>query len=335
MGGVAVTTSARRVLISVIVPTRDRDQLLRSALLSINANRGAGIDLDIVVVDNGSGEETAEIAVQAGARYVRSPRSGASAARNFGMELATGDYITFLDDDDVWTAGHLASLVGWLEDRPDFGAVLGQVCNVDHDLGGSGPAWPEALPADGLVFRSLLRIQPQVGATLVRKQVAGAVGPFDEALLSDEDWDWHLRLSILARVGFVPVIAVLFRARPEGTDDELQWVRFPYVREVFWRNVRRGGMRWPYLPGLAGTYLHHLGMWHGLFIRSAKAHARHGSLVRARQSLGRAARVSPIHFAWSVVHDSGTRQTVAAALRAGGTAAAESKGVAPASARTR
>ncbi len=325
---------ARKVLVSVIVPTRNRDPLLRAALESIRENRSDGIDLEVVVVDNGVGGETAVIASEAGARYVRSPRSGASAARNHGIELATGDYVTFLDDDDVWTAGHLATLVDWLEHQPDFGAVLGQVCNVDQDLKRSAAPWPERLPNSGLIFPSLLRIQPQVGATLVRRSVAKAVGLFDETLVSDEDWDWHLRLALQEHVGFVPVVSVLFRARPEGTDDDLEWIRFPYLREVFWRNVRRGGDRSPSLPSTMRTYLHHLGMWNGQFIRSATAHVQAGRFRSARRSLGRAARVSPLHLAWSLFLNPETRHTAASALRPSALSASGAESVAPVSRRS-
>ena len=306
---------ATKPVVSVIVPTRNRDPLLRAALASIDENRDPGIDLDVVVVDNGTGEETAEIAARAGVRYMRSPRPGASAARNYGIERATGDYVAFLDDDDVGTSGHLKILIDWLEQRPDFGGVFGQVCNVDEDLEHASPPWPDQLPADGFVFRSLLRIQPQVGATLVRKSAAQAVGPFDESLLSDEDWDWHLRLALRERLGFVPMVSVLFRSRPDGTDDDLQWIRFPYLREVFWTNVRRGA-RSPYSPSTIRTYLRHLGVWHAQFIRAAKAHARAGRAQSARRSIGRAARVSPLHFAWALLLHSETRRTAAAALRA-------------------
>jgi glycosyltransferase involved in cell wall biosynthesis len=334
MGGVDVMGPANKAIVSVIVPTRNRDALLRSALISVQENRGPGFELEVVVVDNGTGEETAQVAAQAGARYVRSPRSGASAARNHGIELATGDYVTFLDDDDVWTAGHLAALVDWLARQPDFVAVLGQVCNVDHDLTKSAAPWPDGLPGDGFVFPALLRIQPQVGATLVRRSAANAVGPFDEKLLGDEDWDWHLRLALHGRVGFLPVVSVLFRARPDGSDDDLQWIRFPYMTEVFWRNVRRGGTRSPSLVSTIRTYLHHLGIWHWQFIRSARAHVRAGRIKSARRSLGRAARISPLHFAWSLLRDSETRRTAAAALRSAGSSSAESSGIASVSMRS-
>jgi len=301
-------------LVSVVVPTRNRDALLRQSLASVQANRCTGLDIDLIVVDNGMGEETSAIAAQAGARYVRCPSAGAAAARNHGMRLARGDYVAFLDDDDVWTPAHLIAQASWLDQHPDFGAVLGQVCNVDPELGGVGQPWPEALPANGSVFGALLRIQPQVGATLVRKSALETIGPFDERLISDEDWDWHLRLALSERVGFVPVLCALFRARPIGADDELQWERFPFLREIYRRNVRRDGKLAPSLPWVLRTYLHHLGAWHGGFLSSAKAHARNGRTSTAQRVLGYAARVSPLHFFWSLISDSEARRTATAAL---------------------
>lgn len=308
-----MTEAAAKVVVSVVVPTRNRDALLRAALASVEENRGPGHDLDVIVVDNGSGPEACEIAALSGARYERSPRPGASAARNLGIQLASGKYIAFLDDDDAWVAGHLTQLVDWLESHPEFGAVMGQVRNVDHDLAQASPPWPESLPADD-VFQSLLTIQPQIGATVVRRSVAQRMEPFDEALMSDEDWDWHLRLALHTPVGFVPIPSVLFRTRPTGEDDDLQWMRFPYLRKVYWRNVRRGGSRSP-SPSLALIlYLRHKGSVHGQMLRSANAHARAGRGSSARRMFGRALRISPLHSAWALIRDAEARQTASLAL---------------------
>ena len=308
----SVAVSVRRV--SVIVPTRNRDGLLREALASIEANRSVGLAIEVIVVDNGDGEETSAIAAQSGAQYVRCTHSGAAAARNQGWRSADGEYIAFLDDDDVWTPGHLIVQAAWLDHHPEFGAVLGQVSNVSPDLSERGRPWPDGLPTDGSVFRALLRVQPQVGATLVRRSALEVAGGFDETLVSDEDWDWHLRLALRERIGFVPVLCGLFRGRAAGTDDELQWMRFPFLHVVYWTNVRRGKGLAPVLPSLLRTYVHHLGAWYGGFLASAKAHVSQKQTSSARKALVYAARVSPVHLGWSLITDPEARRTVAAAV---------------------
>jgi glycosyltransferase involved in cell wall biosynthesis len=287
------------------------------------ANSDPGLQLDVLVVDNGGGAETMNVVREFGARYLRCSSGGAAAARNRGLEDANGEYIAFLDDDDVWTPCHLRQQVDWLVEHPDFGAVLGRVQNIDHELKRAGLLWPESLPYDGRLFAYMLRLQPQLGATVIKRSVLESVGYFDETLLGDEDWDWHLRLALTERIGFLPTTCVLFRARPLGSDDERLWQRFPYVGKVFWGNVRRGGKDSPARPLALLTYLHHLGTWHGQFLRSAKVHARSGRRSNAQLGLRRAARISPLHFAWSLIRDSEARRVAMIVLLPAGAARRE------------
>ena len=294
--------------VSVVVPTRDRDALLKQALASIRANDDPTLELEILVIDNGAGESTRSLADEFGASYLRSSKPGQSGARNLGLEAATGEYVAFLDDDDVWMPGHLHLLVGWLAERPAFVAVLGQVQNTDLELRHPGPLWPDDLPTDGRIFARLLRVQPQLGATVIRKSALDQVGHFDETLIGDEDWDLHLRLAIDRLVGFLPVPCVLFRRRPSGTWDDLHWKQFRPFRRVFWGNVRRAGKHGPPLRYVLRTYLHHLGAYQSELLNNAKAHARAGRGRAARLAFGRSILASPLHAAASMARDSEARR---------------------------
>ena len=298
-------STANRV--SVIMPTRNRDTLLREALASVIANRDARLDLEVLVIDNGRGAETRSIAAEFGARYLRCDIQDIAAARNRGIEVAMGDYVTFLDDDDVWTPGHLAHQVRWLAERPDFDAVIGQVQNMDFELARRGLLWPADLPADGRLFSSLLRVQPQLGATVIRRSAVRAISGFDESLPGDEDWDFHLRVALGHKVGFVAIPCVLYRGRAEETWDEAQWTRMAMMRMVYWTNVRRAGMRRPSYPFLLRTYLHHLGRYHSILLRRAQLDTRNGDRRASRFALRRAMRISPLHTAWSLVRDPAAR----------------------------
>lgn len=290
-----IVTDVPRRHVSAIIPTRNRAALLAKALASVRALEGPDLAIEIIVVDNGSTDATADVARAAGAVLVHAAERGASAARNAGIRAATGAYIAFLDDDDAWLPGHLRPHLALLEARPDFDAVVGQTVTCDSHLRPRHAPWPQELPADGDVFEAFLGFYPQVGATVVRASAIDELGLFDEALLSDEDWDWHLRLALYHRVGFVAEPCVLFRQRPAGTHDDLQWQRHPNLRRVFIRNLRRAGMHRVARPAILRAYLRHSGAYFAYFAESALVHAAAGDQRAARRSLGRAVRTSPLH----------------------------------------
>ena len=90
------------VLVSVVIPTFNRARYLPDALDSVARQGVEGIET--IVVDDGSTDETEAVVAAYGSavRYVRQPHHGAAAARNTGVALATGRFISFLDSDDIW-----------------------------------------------------------------------------------------------------------------------------------------------------------------------------------------------------------------------------------------
>src|SRR5689334_24931801 len=109
----AHTGPARRV--SVIVPTHNRPAMLRQALASIRAIERPDLALEILVGDNGDAPETAAIAKEFGAIHLKTDRPGAAGARNAAFAAATGEYVAFLDDDDVWLPENIRPHLAQLE----------------------------------------------------------------------------------------------------------------------------------------------------------------------------------------------------------------------------
>lgn len=301
-----------RPLVSVVIPTRNRETLLSETLTSVRALEGADLQIELIVVDNGSTDGTPAVAAAFNARFISVATRGASAARNAGFRIASGDYVTFLDDDDIWLPGHLRPHLAMLEAHPEFDVAVGQIQLTDAALAPIGAPYPASMPENGDAFGSFLTITPQVGATVARMCVRETVGYFDEALMSSEDWDWHLRLALNHCVGFVPVPSILFRQRLMSTFDDLHWMRMAYSRRVYVRNLRRAGHRRP--PGwtMIRTYLRHRGEFYWYFAHSALNHAEAGERRALRRCVWRAIVASPLH----AIHDLARRSEMRSALSA-------------------
>lgn len=107
-------------LVSVIIPTHNRYHYLRQAVDSVYAQSHQ--NFEIIVVDDSSSDETANIATEYDDRlhYHAQPRSGVSAARNYGIRQASGEYIAFLDDDDLYQPDKLQLNLAYFAQHPDI-----------------------------------------------------------------------------------------------------------------------------------------------------------------------------------------------------------------------
>src|SRR5262245_2764412 len=218
-----VSANSRLRRISVVVPTRDRPDTLRQALASIRALEAPDLKFEILVGDNGSDPCTPAVVAEFGAIHIPVPRPGAGSARNAGLLAASGDYIAFLDDDDVWTGSHVRPHLALMDANPELDGVMAQVIAVDDAMRELDEPWPVRAPAEGnaLVRAMLSGYYPQIGATIVRASVREVVGLFDESLLGDQDWDWQIRVARLRNLRYTPTPCVLFRQRPPGSYDAL------------------------------------------------------------------------------------------------------------------
>ena len=289
--------------VSVVVPTRDRPSLLREALVSIRALEGDDLAFEILVGDNGNGPGSKAVAEEFGAIHLPVSRNGAGAARNAGLNAATGDFIAFLDDDDVWTKDAVRGQLAVLEADPKLEACFAQIVCTDQDLRPTSDVWPEENPGEGseLVRTMLSGYYPQIGGAVVRAHVRTEVGLFDETLLGDQDWDWQLRIARRRRVGFSKTLCVLFRQRPPGSFDQLRLMRLGFARRVFFRHAIPEHKLWKNFGNLLDAYTKVLWQYYDYFTDAAIDRARAGERRSARRAVWGAFRTFPLRTSFHIL----------------------------------
>ena len=218
-------------LVSVILPVHDGAGHLADALDSVLAQ--GGCRLDVIVVDDGSLDESGAIARSfLGVRYHRQSNAGVAAARNTGLRHARGDFIAFLDQDDRWLPEKLAAQLAHLDTDPDCAIVVGRV-HVHIDDGQLFPAWlpPDALSSDVVAYPP--------GTWLVRAPLFQTLGAFDEQLVNNSDLDWLVR-AIDSGVRIVAVDrSVLVRRVHAANASHRTELRRPELLRILADSVRR------------------------------------------------------------------------------------------------
>jgi hypothetical protein len=202
-------------LVSVLVPARDAERFLAEALKSALAQ--PGVELELLVCDDGSRDGTARVAASFAARDARvrvlplRRSRGVVAARNALLAEARGRYVAFLDADDVYVHGGLAAQVALLERRADVAVVHGGAEIIDEN-GRALPPWRRPFDHDVVedghdAFAELLLCNELTTSTVVaRRRAVITAGGFHSVGPSSSDWDLWLRLALQG--------AVAYRAEP-------------------------------------------------------------------------------------------------------------------------
>jgi len=180
--------------VSVIIPTYNRSKLLRVAIESVLAQTYPNIE--IIVVDDGSTDDTVEVVAQYAGRvtYLKQANQDVAAARNTGIRAASGEYLTFLDDDDLILPTKIERQVQVLASQPQVGLVHCRFYYADED--GNYLHIAGLLPEGEVLQRLVCSNFLWVGAPLIRRHCFDQVGLFDEEIPSiTADWDMWLRIA--------------------------------------------------------------------------------------------------------------------------------------------
>jgi glycosyltransferase involved in cell wall biosynthesis len=194
-----------RPLVSVVVPAYNCARYVAEALRSALEQQYNPVE--IIVVNDGSTDDTPEVIRTFGDRItlINQSNAGAAAARNAAIEKARGDYIAFLDSDDLWLPGKLAAQVSYLEAHPEIGMVYSAWSEWRTDSTGQfePPAQPgkaitvaiDPMTSGWLYNRLLLGCIIHTTTVMIRSEIVKQVGTFDVSLRRGQDYDYWLRVS--------------------------------------------------------------------------------------------------------------------------------------------
>ena len=180
--------------ITVIIPYYNQPAYLAEAVSSVEQQTYPTIE--IIVVDDGSPVPADAILPQGcGIRIIRTENRGVSAARNFGFQRCSGEYLIFLDADDRLCPGAVAAHLQELCERPDAGLSFGPTRFIDQNGAEVRPAHICRPRTD--YFRMLLEGNPigSPGAAMIRRTAFVAAGRFNESISMGEDYDLYLRIA--------------------------------------------------------------------------------------------------------------------------------------------
>ena len=274
-------------LVSVIIPTFNQAAFLRQAVESVRAQTYP--HYEIIVVNDASTDSTQTYLQSQTDLHVmcNTTNSGPSFSRNQGLRVTRGEYVAFLDGDDLFLPEKLQTQVKALEADSSLGVVYGDIrfCDTEgRDLPwrASGLASPHPGPDifEALAHGNFIPIH----APLVRRACLEAMGDFDETMRAGaEDWQLWLRLAAAYPVRFQPVVVGKYRVHSSNSSQRRR--NLTHSNAV----VRRWLIASPLFARLSPT------SQHACYLSAGISLAKLGEVAEARQIFAQARRLRPQH----------------------------------------
>jgi len=233
-------------LISVIIPTFNSGKFIPDAVQSVLDQTYQR--LEVIVVDDGSTDATKDILREFNGhiRYCYQENRGPSAARNIGITSARGDYICFLDADDIWMPNKLEVQLAFMEHYDNISLVFSDTEAVDSDQGLHISILPQTvfqadlisqIPLQDAFTKLLIANFIPTSMVMARKQCFAEAGLFDEGLRVAEDRDMWLRIAACFKIAYIPLILGKKRNHEANISSDTELTL--RCRIEVWGNARR------------------------------------------------------------------------------------------------
>jgi glycosyltransferase involved in cell wall biosynthesis len=280
-------------LVTTIIPVFNRAAMLREAVSSVLAQTWRPIE--IIVVDDGSSDDTLAVAQEVAARHpeivrvLSQPNSGPGAARQTGLEAARGEFIQFLDSDDLLLPQKFALQVAGLRDDADAGISYGKTYTRDHGVRSTVPAQRSA-QQHRTIFPALLegRIW-ETSTPLYRRDAVEQIGPWPRKRQM-EDWEFDAQAGAAGiKLHYCDAFVAEYRihsgdrlAHAWSTNAGAMKDRLSVHGEIY-RCAERANV---------GASAPEMQTFSRTLFSLARSAGRHGLVIQARELLGLAAKIS-------------------------------------------
>lgn len=240
------------LMVSVIITTYNREDYLEEAILSVAQQSYANIE--IIVVDDGSTIKYAESICEkfSNCSYFFKENGGLSSARNYGITLAKGEYVAFLDDDDFWEKSKIEKQIKVLLDNPSIDCVHSSAAVVDETGRPTGKvigaAQNKIAKRSGYVFWNALGCWVVKSPTpLIRKKVFQPDLLFDESIKVGEDVDFYQRMFYRHKVHYIKECLAFYREYNDFDRLSLQKKRYVGIEKKMYVNFKKMGIKNPFI----------------------------------------------------------------------------------------
>lgn len=220
---------------SIIIPAYNSIKYLPETLESVL--KQTFTDFEIIIIDDGSYDNIVEWASriqEPRVKFISQQNKGVSAARNLGIDLTTGEYIAFLDADDLWEATKLEKQLQCLKNNPSLGLVHTEMTVIDEESKLLGRKFTSNV--EGNALKPLLEQNTIVtSSVIVRRSCLETVGNFDSNLTSSEDWELWVRIASRYCIALIKEPLVYYRQHSKNTTNNWQMLEqdLRYIEQVF------------------------------------------------------------------------------------------------------
>jgi glycosyltransferase involved in cell wall biosynthesis len=239
-------------LVTAIIPTYNRKEYLENAIQSV-ANQSYS-NIEILVIDDGSYSNYAQSICDkfSNCYYLYKENGGLSSARNYGINLAKGEYIAFLDDDDFWESSKIEKQVKVLLENPSIDCVHSAAAVVDEKAIPTGEfigaAQNKIHKRSGYVFWNALACWVVKSPTpLIRKTVFQPDLLFDESIKVGEDVDFYQRMFYRHKVYYINEPLAFYREYNNSARLSVQRENYIGIEKKMLLNFKKMGLRNPIL----------------------------------------------------------------------------------------